>query len=150
MTNHYHLLIETVDPNGTLDFLYVDRILAQFFAQTNEAIRLYRKFVNNGITDSKTPWAKLTGRFILGSASFVKNTGSLIADKRELKEIPRCQRYPGWPLLQELFAQGDLDNKAKRNEILRNAYSLYGYTLKEIADHIGVHYSTVSRIVNSK
>ncbi|MCP4375622.1 MAG: helix-turn-helix domain-containing protein [bacterium] len=33
------------------------------------------------------------------------------------------------------------------HEAMVSAYKSGGYTLKEIADHYGLHYSTVSRIV---
>lgn len=35
------------------------------------------------------------------------------------------------------------DRKVK-NESIYVAYTRYGYTLKEIAEHMGVHYTTIS------
>jgi IS30 family transposase len=42
------------------------------------------------------------------------------------------------PSLEELFADGDERPVAR-------AYRRYGYTLQQIAAHLGCHYSTVSR-----
>jgi transposase len=33
------------------------------------------------------------------------------------------------------------------NETIYIAYATYGYTLKEIADYLGVHYATVNRAI---
>ena len=37
--------------------------------------------------------------------------------------------------------------KAERNKVIYDAHGRYGHTLKEIADPLGIHYATVSRIV---
>jgi len=37
--------------------------------------------------------------------------------------------------------------KGKRQSNIQGSYP-YGYTLKEIAEHMGVHYTTVSRAIN--
>jgi hypothetical protein len=34
-----------------------------------------------------------------------------------------------------------------KDETIAAAYSNYGYTLKEIAEHLGVHYATISRAI---
>ena len=34
---------------------------------------------------------------------------------------------------------------AERNHQVQQAYQAYGYRLREIAQHLGVHYTTVSR-----
>jgi putative transposase len=39
------------------------------------------------------------------------------------------------------------DNKNERNKRIQIAHIKYGYTLKEIADYLGIHYSTVSRAI---
>jgi len=67
-------------------------------------------------------------------------------DKTEVKEISRQQRLLGNPGLDELFS--GTSAKPQRNRAIKKAHLDYGYTLKEIADHIGRHYSTVSRIVS--
>ena len=47
----------------------------------------------------------------------------------------------------ELFA--GLADKKERNELILRAYLEHGYTGKEIADYLGLHYSMVSKIVRS-
>jgi transposase len=48
------------------------------------------------------------------------------------------------PSLEELFT--DIKDKSDRDERIYQAVRLYGYTLKEVADSLGLYYSTVSVI----
>jgi putative transposase len=69
-----------------------------------------------------------------------------VKGSEELKEIPKSQRYIGRPGLAEL-----LKGTKGRKEISRKAKETiekYGYSQKEVADYLGIHYSTVSRLVN--
>jgi DNA-directed RNA polymerase specialized sigma24 family protein len=56
-----------------------------------------------------------------------------------LREIPREQRLINRPPLEKILA------KEPVSHAIAIAYREYGYKLKEIADCLGVHYSTVSR-----
>ena len=40
------------------------------------------------------------------------------------------------------------EDKKERDKAIFEAHIRYGYTLKEVAGHIGVHYTTVSRAIN--
>jgi REP-associated tyrosine transposase len=131
-------------------FLSIDWVLGQFSKKRRDARRLYQEFVvgkYDGNNDN--PWKKLVGQVILGSDDFVTYIQDLIAEKKEIKEIPKLQRYSGRPPLSRLFSVGSLNNKKKRNESICNAHLSYGYTLKEIGEYLGIHYTTVSRIVNN-
>ena len=48
------------------------------------------------------------------------------------------------PLLNEIFKYKD---KKSKDQAMYEAYLQYGYTLKDIAEYIGVHYTTVSRAI---
>jgi hypothetical protein len=37
-----------------------------------------------------------------------------------------------------------------RNKAMHDAHVIYGYTLKEIADQLGIHYTTVSKVVKDE
>ena len=71
----------------------------------------------------------------------------LLGDRQEIKEIPRAQRYPGRPLLDRLFADIAKGDRQQRNNQIVQAHITHGYTLKEIADCLHIHYTTVSKIV---
>ena len=53
-------------------------------------------------------------------------------------QMRECKTWHQGPTLAELFAAGDATPIA-------TAYRRHGYTMREIAEHLGCHYSTVSR-----
>ena len=65
-----------------------------------------------------------------------------------LKEIPRAQRFANRPELGIALARGKLYNKARRDQAMRIAHLKHGYTLSEIGSHLGLHYTTVSKVIN--
>ena len=63
-----------------------------------------------------------------------------------MSEVRLEERLVGRPSLDKLFGGVELNVKPARNAVIVQAYNDHDYTLKEIADHAGVHYSTVSRV----
>jgi DNA invertase Pin-like site-specific DNA recombinase len=66
-----------------------------------------------------------------------KRSWWMLRGKEKLKEIIR-------PALNEIFKGKD---KKSKDQVRYEVHLQYGYTLKEIAEYIGVHYSTVSRAI---
>jgi REP element-mobilizing transposase RayT len=125
--------------------LHIDWILSQFDRKRREAARKYKYFVYAKL-NAAFPWEKLTSQIILGEKDFVEKLKCLLKEKRELKEIPRVQRYLDRPSLENLFEES-LFSKTMRDEKIYVAYTKYGYTLKEIAGFLGLHYATASRAI---
>ena len=130
-----------------LPFLTTDWLLAQFSKQRAAAQRKYRAFVAEGISQA-SPWDKLQGQVLLGSEAFVERLQPGLRDKRLLKEIPRRQRFATRPALAKLFGASALADLERRNPAIRRAHLEHGYSLSEIGRAVGLHYSTISRIVN--
>jgi REP element-mobilizing transposase RayT len=132
----------------TPNFLTVDWILGQFTKNTNEARKIYRKFVADGLVKQElSPWKKLVGQIVFGGSDFVADIQSRLSDAGEIGEIPRAQRFPGRPTLGELFLKQEKHDKTVRNKQIEMAHMQYGYTLKEIADQLHIHYTTVSKVL---
>jgi len=68
-----------------------------------------------------------------------------LEDKKQLKEIPRPQRYVSRPSLDKIFSKQKA--KAQRDISIKAAHMSHGYTLKEIADYLRIHYTTVSKVI---
>ena len=128
------------------EFLSVNWVLRCFTSNPKKAKQQYRDFVESGITTSEgnTPWKNLTSQIFLGGADFIQEMQERVGNQIELSEIPRVQRWPGRPTLNEIFNTPPT-NKQQRNEGMAQAHLQHGYTLKEIGNHLGLHYSTVSR-----
>ena len=125
-------------------FLVVDWLLAQFSPNRKRAEKLYKEFVFKGITH-EAPWRELKGQIFLGDSQFIQRIKTSLP--HDLREIPRSQRFAERPSLPQLFAERAHTDKTERNKVIHEAHVRYGYTLKEIADQLGIHYATVSRIV---
>lgn len=129
-------------------FLFVDWILGQFAHQRKPAQRGYRAFIS--AFDGKNPLAEVKEQSVLGSDAFVSRFVDRLWDKEEIKEIPRRQRYAGRPPLDSLFEQEDWLRGPKRDNLVAEAVLDYGYSLKEVADFLRLHYTTISKIVNKE
>lgn len=62
-----------------------------------------------------------------------------------LGEIPRAQRFASRPPLSELFS--GVVSRAERNVRCVAAIRSFGYTLRELADFLDLHYATISRVL---
>jgi len=122
--------------------LFSDWILSQLNPERNKAITTYQEFVLSGI-DEESPLKKVKGQLILGSEHFIQKIGYLIKKQEEL-EIPKKQRYVTRPPLSDIF---DYKEKKQQEKQMYQACQQYGYTLKEIAEYLGVHYTTVSKVI---
>lgn len=119
--------------------LTTEWILLQFGNERKEASRRYREFVREGLKE-ESPLKEVKGQLFLGEDSFIERFQQLMKDKEALKEIPRLQRYVARPLLEEILKKRKLEDVS-----IYRAHVKYGYTLKEIGEYLGVHYTTVSR-----
>lgn len=131
----------------TPKFLTVDWILRLFGNDRQSAREHYRTFVRQGMMTEKSPWNDLEGQLLLGSKGFVEKVSGLLQEKVDMKEIPRCQRFAGRPGLEEIFAEAFNLAKGVRNEKIYDAHINCGYTLKEISEMLGLHYTTVSKAI---
>ena len=92
-----------------------------------------------GVTEGREgprPWDQLQGQIYLGSEDFIAQH----QPDRVIREIPRRQTQAKRPSLRVLFQR-----KQSEAKLILLAYRRYGYRLAAIAEHLGVHYATVSR-----
>ena len=127
-----------------LDYLTTDWILGLFNSKSTVAQKQYRAFVREGIHRG-SPWDELQGQVLLGEEGFVEKFKDLLEDKKQVKEIPRSQRYVSRPSLDKIFSGQKA--KAQRDISINAAHMSHGYTLKEIADYLRIHYTTVSKVI---
>ncbi len=111
-------------------WLTTDFLLGQFARTREQARRQLRAYVEDDTADFEPD---VRGVF-LGSDQFIhEHTAALTP----LAEVPRAHRQPLRPTLDTIFAES--------GDQVRIAYREWGYTMREIADHLGCHYSTISR-----
>jgi REP element-mobilizing transposase RayT len=125
------------------DFLAVDWILAQF-DDSGQARQRYAAFVYDGM-GKPSPWEELRSGVMLGREEFVDTFRDQLACRGADPDIPKSQRLTHRPGLEAVFAE--VEEKPARVRAARAAHVEWGYTLKEIGEFLGVHYATVSRMV---
>jgi hypothetical protein len=50
-------------------------------------------------------------------------------------------------MYEELFPNGITQDMEVRDQVVTEAVSVHGFTQKAVADHLGMHYSTINRIL---
>ncbi len=124
------------------DWLAVDGLLAHFAERRSTARSRYARFVE-GDDGQGSPWRELRGQVFLGDEAFV--TRMLARARKEAQadvQIPRAQRRPPARSLAE-FAERSGD----RDQAIVAAYASGAYSYQDIAEHFGVHFTTVGRVV---
>lgn len=111
-------------------FLTIDGVLRALGPERGIAQKRYREFVAERI--ERSLHERLVGEIYLGDDEFIRD---LMPDE-PIAEIPRAHWQPLRPSLMTLC-----DEEAG----VLTAYRTYGYRLRQIADHLGVHPATVSR-----
>ncbi len=119
-------------------FLSIERLLGRFSADRVQAVDGYQRFVNAPHVRDELPRGPVIGDDLF-SARF-KAIG-----ERASSEVPRGDRNLERLTLRSLFAGAV--TRAERNTQIERAY-LKGFSMAEIAGTLGVHYSTVSRILS--
>ncbi len=121
-------------------------ILGRFGGKKAKAEREYRQFVFRGT--GRTVWADVRGQVVLGEEDFVERMTDHLRKHRNVPEIPRSQRYANRPLLKQLFKERVVGNRKRRNRTITEAVEKHLYSQREVAAHLGLHYASVSRIIN--
>ena len=123
-------------------FLAVDGLLAQFAKHRSVAQTRYAQFVADGIKAS-SPWQQLKGQVFLGDERFVEQMQNRAA-KNQLRDvqIPMAHRRPPPAALRKIEKDA-----ADRNTAIVQTHNTDAYSYQQIADHFGIHFTTVGRIV---
>jgi hypothetical protein len=126
--------------------LTTDWVLGQFGSKKRIGEKRYRAFVKGGIGGQRI-WEGVKGQSILGEKEFVDRLIDFVRGYEGVIEIPKGQRYVTRPSLGEIFKDAE-GGKQERNAGIADAVTKWGYSGREVANHLGLHYSTVSRLIN--
>jgi hypothetical protein len=127
--------------------LTVDEIWGHFGQRRGVAQEKYREYVRDGI-GGHAIWDDLEAQSLLGLEGFAEALKDHVTGKRMIREIPKAQRLIGRVSLAELF-DGAGKEKARRDRLIAAAIYRHGYSQIEVARHLQLHYSTVSRLIKA-
>ncbi len=86
----------------------------------------------------------------MGEEEFAEGLINYVKGYEEVGEIPKSQRYLNRPELKKIFNGDTLSNKRRRDDKIKEAVEKHGYSQKEVAGYLKMHYSTISRILKEK
>jgi REP element-mobilizing transposase RayT len=118
-----------LEPPGSLA---IARLLSYFDAGRESARERYRAYVEQR-DDARI--GRDPDSIVFGTERFAADATRNV---RPLPEVPRSHWQPVRPPLSALLPR-------LANDGIAAAYRDYGYTMRDIAEHLGVHYATVSR-----
>ncbi|MGV0035125.1 MAG: transposase [Candidatus Azotimanducaceae bacterium WSBS_2022_MAG_OTU7] len=127
-------------------FLYKDDVLHYFGKREKDAQRKYRDYVKEGV-GKDSPLEQRTHQVLLGSDRFLSEMQPILQGERLSKKGPKAAKSRR--SLNALFKKVEDKTRGERNELMKKAHIDFGYTLMEIGDHLGLHYTTVSKVVNA-
>ena len=110
-------------------------------------MKQYRSFIKDGITEN-SPFDDLKEGIVLGSPQFVDWIWDNHKESEILREVVTHERMIGRRSLEDLFSTTNTNEE--RNWMIKMAKIRAAYSLTEIADHLGLHRTTVSKIYNKK
>jgi putative transposase len=120
--------------------LDTDWLLGYFSLSKPQARKRYSSFVKEGFF-VENPLKDARGGLILGRRNFIERVHELI-EAQDTDEAARREKYAARPSLAEIF------KNTERNEGIHDAVYRWGYTLKDVGNHVGLHYSRVSKIAS--
>ncbi len=87
---------------------------------------------------------------MLGEEDFVNKFIDHLKKHEQIREIPRSRRYLNRPSLSEIFESDIIKNEHQRNKMIKEAVTRYSYSQSEISVHLGMHYSTINRLLKDE
>lgn len=124
-------------------WLSVDWLLGQFSGDARDAREKFIRFVEEGI--GKSIWDGLRHGMVLGDELFEAECLSRSGPAWNNPEIPLTQRALGRPGLVEIIG-----GSKRAPSLWRRAVDEFGYSQKELADYLGLHYSYISRVLKAE
>ncbi|HET9032971.1 MAG TPA: transposase [Dokdonella sp.] len=123
-------------------WLATDGLLAAFAKRRADARKRYIRFVAEG-KGIESIWINLNNQVFLGDKAFVAKS----LRRKKLSDdlnVPKAQRRPPPPSLQSIASRNP-----SRDAAIIAAHATGGYSYQQIAEHFGMHFTSVGRIVRS-
>ena len=87
---------------------------------------------------------------VFGEGDFIENLSDYVKGRKQIPELAKNQRFMNKPPLSDIFKSEVLRDKRKRDKSIGEAVFEHGYTQREVADHLRIHFTSASRILRAK
>jgi REP element-mobilizing transposase RayT len=139
----------TVGLQEPQDFLLVDDVLSCLSDDRSTAQDFFDDLVHTPIRVGKQMEIEITDKEIK-NPDVARRLRPLIDIRQSLAPVARKQRMQSRPLLEDLFKDTLHSGKKLRNRLIKEAFINYGYSQSEIGAYLGLHTTTISRIINKR
>jgi hypothetical protein len=130
-----------------IPFLTRDEILKCFDARNRTAAQeAYREFVALDSNDDERIRTAIARGGILGDHALTARVSSALDAFASEPEIPLCERFAHRASLEHLFDA--TTGSGRRDQRIREAYEVHRYSIGQIAAHLGLGRSTISRALH--
>jgi len=132
-------------------FLTVTTILGEFGESPRAARAAYRRFVAAGVHgghEMERLARQLRRRSVIGDPQFVLEHTRTQRLSASGEEFPRTDMLAARPELNSLFVPDS--SRQFRNARIVQAIVDHGYSAKAVADFLGVHYTTISKVLRNR
>lgn len=85
-----------------------------------------------------------------GEDGFIDTMTEYLNRHRDIADIPRSQRFANRPSLEAIFDESTIPGRRERDSAIVKAVEEYGYRQREVADHLGMFFTSISRILKAK
>ncbi len=140
----------TAGQEGNPPFLDTSWVLARFGGKPPAAHKAYRDFVARGAGRGKAPKPQGKKGLWIGSEAYGEALGPWLAGKGAEREFRMQERLALRPGIERFFPAKAMRNREARDEAIYRAYRDGRYSQREIGDHLGLHYVTISVIVRKR
>jgi len=128
------------------NYLHTESVLSHFGKRGREPQRKYRQYVRDGVKQP-SPLEQRSHQILLGGRDFKAEMQALLNGEKLIKRGPG--RAPRRRSLNSIFKNVETKPRSLRNELIKKAHIDHTYTLLEIGNHLGLHYTTVSKVINA-
>ena len=144
----YHATVGDRKPD---EFLTVDDVLGNLSADIEAGREVFREFAQMELSHGEDAIIRMTQKIYQQKPlppveSRVRPALDFYGSNAL---VPRKQRILSRPALKEIFADCRFRNLQKRNARIYEAFQLYGYKQSELAAYLGLHQTTISRIITN-
>lgn len=143
-SSHNEMIGKIKEPSSCLDLAKTLKLFDnnKDKARENYIKNLDLRMKNNSLLE------ELENKTVLGSIKYIDKIKKYFKQQSQVKEIPKIERFAHRLSLDSLFK--NTKNKVDRNKRICRAHIELGYTLSKIGEHLNLHYTTISAIVNKK
>ena len=122
-------------------------LLSVFADSMDLAQKEFRHFVQAPLGTEDTLQDRIVGGLFLGGQKFRETLSGLLKSREHESELSKASRFANRPSLEELFPTTGFPDKTHRDKQIAAANRDHGYSCSQIGKAVGLHYSSVSKIL---